>query len=216
MIRTEAVKLTLIAGMAYKQKLQAGGAGITILTPDDRAVFTINKRDGTCVPYGTVNGEIFKSNIINEALELTKGLPYKRMGKITKVYDDIHCDETAPDLETEDDKTEIDVVASKEYKEVIAQYTDKNDRFSYQLMNKGLIQFAARSSIVRRKLIENEEVDNIVRYVVKSKAADLARNRGMGEDMLTAFIDTFDSMNTRSAFKELNAYLRGRMSRSRG
>ena len=37
----------------------------------------------------------------------------------------------------------------------------------------------------------------------------------MDEEMLTAFIDTFDSMNTRSAFKELNAYLRGKMGKSK-
>ena len=213
MIRTEAVPMSSIKGLSFKQKLQAGGAGVTIITPDDRAVFTINKRDGACVPYGQVNSEIFNDAVINEALEITKGLPYKRLGKISKVYPDIRCEESPPELEVEDEKAEIDVIASVEYREFLAQYTDKNSKFSYQLMNKELMQFAARSNIVSKKLTEKEDTDIIVRYIVKSKAADLARNKGMDEEMLTAFIDTFDSMDTRSAFKELKAYLRGRMSR---
>ena len=215
MIRTEAIKMTSIKGLAFKQKLQAGGAGLTIMTPDDKAVYTINKRDGACVPFGKVNGDVFMQAAIDEALELTKGLPYRRLGAITKVYADDRCDEGSVDLETDDDKVEIDVIASAEYREFIAQYTDKNGKFSYQLMNKELMQFAAKSSVVSKKLAEKEAVAGIVRYIVKSKAADLARNRGMDENMLTAFIDTFDSMNTRSAFKELNAYLRGKMSRKK-
>ena len=211
MIRTKTVQLTTIKALAFKQKLQAGGAGITIVTPSGRAVFTINKRDGTCAPYGVVDDKTFTKAVINEALELTKGLSYRRLGMITKVYDDIHSDETPVELETDDEKATVDVIASVEYKEFIAQYTDKNDKFSYQLMNKDLMQFAAKSSIVRGMLDEKAKVDSIVRYIIKSKAADLARNKGMEEDMLTAFIDTFDSMNTRSAFKELNAYLRGKM-----
>ena len=215
MIRTDTVRLTAINGLAYKQKLAAGGAGITIMTPADKAVFTINKRDGSCVPYGTVDGGAFTKNVIAEALEVTKGLPYRRLGAVTKVYDDIHSDETSVELETEDEKAAIDVLASLEYKEFIAQYTDKNGEFSYQLMNKELMQFAARSSVVKRLLAEKNSADKVVRYIVKSKAADLARNKGMDDVMLTAFIDTFDSMNTRSAFKELKAYLRSKTSRAK-
>jgi hypothetical protein len=213
MIRTETVNITSINGIAYKQKLTSGGAGITIITPDDRAAFTINKRDGSCTPYGTVNGELFTGAVITEALELTKGLPYKRMGTVAKVYADNHCDEGPVDLEVSDEKIEIDVIASAEYKVFLSTYTDKRGRFSYQLMNKDLMQFASKSSVVSKKLAEKEKVDDIVRYVVKSKAADLCRNKGMSDDMLTVFIDTFDSMDTRSAFKELRAYLRGKLSR---
>ena len=215
MIRTEAVFLTSIKALAFKQKLTAGGTGITIITPDDKAVFTINKRDGSCVPYGSVDSGIFTKAVTVEALELTKGLPYRRLGAITKVYSDFHCDEAPADLDIEDDKASIDVLASVEYKEFIAQYTDKSGKFSYQLMNKELIQFAVRSSVVRGMLAEKADTGSIIRYIIKSKAADLARNRGMNDEMLTAFIDTFDSMNTRSAFKELNAHLRGKMSRSK-
>jgi hypothetical protein len=214
MIRTEAVKMTSIKGLAYKQKLVAGGAGITIITPDDKAVFTIDKRDGRCIPYGKVDEKIFTKAITEEAFMLTRGLSYKKLDIVSKVYADDHYDEipTSPEVE-EDDKDVIDVIASVEYKEFIARYTDKTDKFSYQLMNKDLIQFAARSTIVNKMIAEKADVEAIVRYIINSKAADLARNEGMDEDMLTAFIDTFDSMNTRSAFKELNLHLRGQLSK---
>ena len=215
MIRTAAVRMTLIDGLVYKQKLASGGAGITIMTPDNKAVYTINKRDGSCVPYGQADQDVFTKTVIGEALELTRGLPFKRLGNITKVFADKHFDESAVELEIEDKKEEIDIIASVEYKEFVAQYTDKNERFSHQLMNKELIQFASRSSVVRTMLAEKTAVKTVVKYIVKSKAADLARNKGMGEGMLDAFIDTLDSMETRSAFKELNAYLRGRLSKGK-
>jgi len=215
MIRTEAAQLTSIKGLAYKQKLAAGGAGITIITPDNKAVFTINKRDGSCVPYGQADGEVFTAAAVKEALALTSGLPYKRLGNIAKVYADNRCDELPAGQDEPDEKDAADVIASAEYNAFIAQYTDKTGKFSYQLMNKDLIQFAARSSVVKTMLAENTGADNAVKYIVKSKAADLAKNKGMSDSMLSAFIDTFDSMNTRSAFKELKSHLRGKLSNTK-
>jgi len=213
MIRTEAVKTTTIPAMGFKQKLQSGGAGITIITPEDRATFTINKRDGSCVPYGQVDTSVFTEDVVNEVLELTMGLPYRRLGKITKVHVNAPCEETPAEQEAEDETCDIDVVASAEYAAFIERYSDKKGKFSHQLMNKELMQFAARSGVVSKKLAEKESIDSIVRYIVRSKAADLARNKGMDDDMLSAFIETLDSICTKSAFKDLNAYLRGRLSR---
>jgi len=75
------------------------------------------------------------------------------------------------------------------------------------------MQFAARSGVVSKKLAEKEDTELIVRYVVRSKAAALSKRKEMDDDTLTAFIETIDSICTRSAFKELNAYLRERLSR---
>ena len=218
MIRTETVKLSRVAGLAFKQKLAAGGAGLTIITPDDKAVYTINKRDGSAVPYGVVDLKLFTPKVVEEALELTRGLSYKRMGSITKVYEDSHCDEASVDLETGDDKPSVDVVASKEYEGFIMEYTDKNGKFSYQLMNRDLMKFFESSSVAKAMVADAESDDKIARYVIRSKAVSLARSKTMDDDFLTAFIDTFDSMNTRSAFKELKAHIRtkkGKVSRGR-
>ena len=208
MIRTETVRLSRIAGLAFKQKMAAGGAGLTIITPDDRAVFTINKRDGSTVPYGVVDAKLFNSKVVEEALDLTRGLSYKRLGSITKVYDDSHCDESSVDLETEDDKPSVDVVASKEYEGFIMEYTDKNGKFSYQLMNRDLMKFYESSSVAKKMAADAESDDAIAGYVIRSKAVSLARTKSMSDDFLAAFIETFDSMNTRSAFKELKAHIR--------
>jgi len=215
MIRTEAVKITTIPAMAFRQKLQSGGTGITILTPDDRATFTVNKRDGSCVPYGKVNNKVFTDEVVNEVLELTMGLPYRRLGTITKVHINKPCEETPIEHEADDDKTDIDVISSAEYAAFIEKFSDKKGKFSHQLMNKELMQFASKSGVVSKKIAEKEDTDLIVRYVVRSKAAILSRKKEMNDDMLTAFIETIDSICTRSAFKELNAYLRGRLSRKR-
>jgi len=188
--------------------MAAGGAGLTIITPDDRAVFTINKRDGSTVPYGVVDAKLFNSKVVEEALDLTRGLSYKRLGSITKVYDDSHCDESSVDLETEDDKPSVDVVASKEYEGFIMEYTDKNGKFSYQLMNRDLMKFYESSSVAKKMAADAESDDAIAGYVIRSKAVSLARTKSMSDDFLAAFIETFDSMNTRSAFKELKAHIR--------
>ena len=214
LIRTVTVKVNKINGVAYKQKLVAGGAGLTIITPSDKAVFTINKRDGSVVPYGQVNAELFTSSVIDEALELTRTLPFKRLGNVTKVYDDSHIDE-APDESGADDKPSIDVVESKEYEGFIMEYTDKNEKFSYQLMNRDLMKFADSSSVVGNMVAEAESDDAIMRYIVRSKATSLARTKSIEDDFLAAFIDTFDSMNTRSAFKELNAHIRTKKSKAK-
>jgi len=212
MIRTEAVKTTTIPGMAFKQKLQSGGAGITIITPHDRATFTVNKRDGSCVPYGKVDTKVFTDAVTTEVLELTQGLPYRRLGAITKVHVNKPCEESPVEHEVDDEKSDIDIIASAEYAAFIENYSDKKGRFSHQLMNKELMQFAAKSGVVGKKLAEKEDVDFIVRYVVRAKAAKLARRKEMDDETLTAFIETIDSICTRSAFKELNAYLRARLS----
>ena len=215
MIRTEAVKTKTIPGMAFRQKLQSGGAGITIITPNERATFTVNKRDGLCVPYGKVDEKVFTEEVTKEVLELTMGLPYRRLGSITKVHLDAPCEETPVEHEADDEKVDIDIISSAEYAAFIEKYSDKKGRFSHQLMNKELMQFAARSGIVSKKLAEKEDIETIVRYVVRSKAAILAKRKEMDDETLTAFIETIDSICTRSAFKELNAYLRDRLSRRR-
>ena len=215
MIRTATVKLNGILGLAYKQKLMDGGAGLAIITPNERAAYTINKRDGKAVPYGAVDADVFTGAVVDEAMDLTRGLPYRRLGKVTKVYGDSHSDETPADLESEDDAASIDVVASKEYNEFIMEYTDKNGKFSYQLMNRDMMKFADRSSVVRAMLGEGEGDKAIARYVIRSKAVSLAGTREMGDKFLTAFITTFDSMNTRSAFKELNAHIRAKKGKAK-
>jgi len=215
MIRTETVRLSRIVGLAFKQKLAVGGTGLAIITPDDRAVFTINKRDGAAVPYGAVDTAVFTPAVVDEAMELTRGLTYKRLGSVTKVYDDSHCDETSVDLETGDDKPSVDVVASKEYEGFIMEYTDKNGKFSYQLMNRDLMKFVESSSVVRTMLNSGESEDAIMRYIVRSKAVSLARTKTMDDGFLTAFIETFDSMNTRSAFKELKAHIRAKKGKAK-
>ena len=95
------------------------------------------------------------------------------------------------------------------------EYTDKNEKFSYQLMNRDLMKFADRSSIVGAMVASADSGDKIMRYIVRSKAVSLAGTKGIDDEFLSAFIETFDSMNTRSAFKELNAHIRTKKSKAK-
>jgi len=215
MIRTETVNLKKIAGLAYKQKLAAGGAGLTIVTTGDKAVFTINKRDGKAVPYGAVDERMFTDEVIGEALSLTKGLSYKRMGNVVRVYDNFKCDESSVELETGDDEITVDVVASKEYAGFISEYTDKGGKFSFQLMNRDLMKFVQSSSVVRTMIANGDSDDAVLRYTVRSKAVSLAGTKSMDDAFLAAFMDTFDSMETRSAFKEVKSNIRSKKSKTK-
>ncbi|MCL2821237.1 MAG: hypothetical protein FWD38_10530 [Oscillospiraceae bacterium] len=111
--------------------------------------------------------------------------------------------------------SKIEIISSKEYAAFIERYSDKKGKFSHQLMNKELIQFAAKSGVVNKKITEKMDTDIIIRYIVRAKAALITKNKAMDDDMLTAFIEVIDTICNRSAFKELNAYLRGRLSRKR-
>lgn len=212
MIRTDSVKMTTLEGIAYKQKLASGGAGITIITTDERAVATINKRDGKCIPYGKVDIDTFTEEVFNEAVELTQGLAYKRLPNITKMFIDCNVEEDYAG----DDKieaVEFDVLTSDEYTALIKEYTDKNGKFSYQLMNKDLIQFAAKSKTIQNMLQEEYIPEAIVRHIVRVKASNLTKNENLSVEMITALMDTLNSMDPRSAFKELTQYLRTKMGR---
>ncbi|MDL2225246.1 hypothetical protein LJC20_03435, partial [Eubacteriales bacterium OttesenSCG-928-M02] len=77
-IRTQAIELTTIPAIAYKQKLQSGGAGIRILRLDQDAsgIITLDKRTGEGVPYGPLDEALFPQEAIDEAIDATVGMPF--------------------------------------------------------------------------------------------------------------------------------------------
>ena len=83
-IRTTAMELSTIPAIVYKLKLSSGGAGLKILRLDRDAVgvFTIDRQGGLPQPYGKVDAVLFPEAAVDEALELTQGLPYSARGKI--------------------------------------------------------------------------------------------------------------------------------------
>ena len=208
-IRTTAVELAAIPAIAYKQKLSAGGAGVKIfrIDVDAVAVFTVDRRSGEGIPYGSYDAELFPDEAVCEALELTSGLPYTSRGKLNvTVFADAQNDEEDVE-ETEIEK--IDMVTSDEYNAIVARYTDEQGKLNFILMNKDFIQFASKSKVVSDMVGKKANVDEILMFVIKSRAAFLSGKRdSLSDEETAALIETLDEINPRSAFKDLSAHLR--------
>ena len=85
MIRTSVVELTTIPAVAYRQKLPAGGSGVTICRYGEKqcGVASVSTRSGKAIPADNTPPELYPAEAFEEALALTRGLPYKRLGKVT-------------------------------------------------------------------------------------------------------------------------------------
>jgi len=210
-IRTTAIELATIPAVAYKQKLASGGAGIKLFRLDAyaSAVFTIDKRTGDALPYGKYDSDLFPDEAVIEAMELTLGLPYSARGKIRIMITEDE-DETleAEDVaETETEK--IDMVGSYEYQSLTLRYTNEDGKINYTLMNKDFIQFASKSKVVSDLVGKKAGVEEILLFVIKSRAAFLSGKKdSLSDEETAALIETLDEIDPRSAFKELSAHLR--------
>ena len=218
-IRSAAVELSEIPAIAYKQKLASGGAGIKILRLDEdaKAVFTIDKRTGQAIPFGPVNSGLFPEAAVDEALELTVGMPFSARGKIkvTAFTDDWTDDREEEDV-TPDEPESADMVDSDEYKAIVLRYSDEKGKINYQLMNKDFIQFASGSKIVADMANEKATEDIILTYVIQNRAAFLTgRKDHMTNEETLALIESLDEINPRSAFKELKAHIRRMLSKNK-
>lgn len=205
MIRTTIMNLKVAPTAAYRQKLPSGGLGLVIISENQRAAFTIDRRSGKCIPYAETNSLKVTSALLEEALTVTRGLPFKKGKK--PIYPE--AEKVSAESETSEDSAfDTFVVDSAEYRSLLAKYTDKSGVFSYQLMNKDMIQFANRSNVVAKMIEERNSVDEIVEYIVRNKIATLSKNKELSKTELIYLIDFLDCMNIRSAFKELKAHIR--------
>lgn len=207
MIRTTVVALTTIPGFAYKQKLPSGGAGIVILRSDSSqpAIAGISKTSGEAVPTANTPAALFPAAAFNEAIELTKGLPYRKQPGVKLVLD-----QPAEAPETEEDSIPEDrnAVVSAEYDTIVKKYTDGTGRLSYDLLNRDMIQFAHRSSVVRDMASAKKSVDSIRLYIAGTKFRNIARNRNLTDEQILTISALLDDIYPRGVFRELNKELR--------
>jgi len=216
-IRTTAVELTQIPAIAYKQKLAAGGAGIKIhrLDRDAVAVFSVDRRTGEAAPFKKYDAGLFPDEAVDEAVELTVGLPYSARGKlkISVFSADDKDNEDVGETETE----KIDMVDSEEYRALIQRYTNEKGKINYSLMNKDFIQFASKSKAIGGMIEKKATVEDIVLFIVKSRAAYLSgKSESLSDAEAAALIETLDEIDPRSAFKELKAYVKRLLAKNAG
>ena len=207
MIRTTVVTLTTIPGFAYKQKLPSGGAGIVILRADasQPGIAGISKTSGEAIPTANTSSALFPTEAFNEAIELTKGLPYRKQPAVKLVLEQ---PAEAPEAEEESLPKEAAVVDGKDYQAIVKAYTDDAGRLSYDLLNRDLIRFAHRSSVVRQKAADNDSVDAIRLYITGTKFRNIAKNHNLTDDQILTISSLLDDVYPRGVFQELNRELR--------
>jgi len=205
-IRTQAVELSVIPAIAYKQKLATGGSGIKIMRTDGQtAVCTVDKRSAEMIPYGKVDEELFPMEAFDEAFELTNSLPYSARGNIKLMaVETVHPDDVSEEAPAE----QVDMTLSKEYQAIVARYTDEKGKINYALMNKDFIQFAAKSKKITGLVAENAGQDEILETIVRSRATEISgQKESLDSESVKLLIETLDEIDPRSAFKELKAYI---------
>jgi len=94
--------------------------------------------------------------------------------------------------------------------------SDEKDKLNYQLMNKDFIQFASKSKTVSTMIAEKAIAEDVLVFVVKSRAAFVAgKKESLDDELAVALIETLDEIDPRSAFKELKAYINRMFARSK-
>lgn len=207
MIRTDIVKLTVIKAVAFRQKLMAGGAGVTVLRYDTAqpGIASISKTSGQAIPTANTPADKYPPEVFNEAIRLTFGMPYKKRGNVKLTKETV--EEVAPEPAEEVTEEEV-VIDSREYQKLVDYYTDKNGKLSYELLNKDLIKFAHASKTVRGMLEEGESVKKIRTYIVCSKFRSVIGNRKLTEAQVLKMAELLDEVSPKSVFKTLDAELR--------
>ena len=213
MIRTKAVKLSSIPAIAFRQKLTAGGSGITILRSDTKqpGIASISTKTGEAIPNRQTNVKLYPPEAFAEAMELTRGLPYKKQRNI-KANEKLFMEEHKEENVFEEEEIIID---SNEYQMIIDRYSDKNGKLSYDLMNKDFIRFAKSSSTVRDMITNGKSEAAIRNYIISHKIKNITGNDKLTSKELKKIIELLDEVSPRGVYKELNQELRRMMSAER-
>lgn len=207
MIRTEIVELTTIKAIAFRQKLMAGGAGVTIIRYDydQPGIASISKRSGEAIPADNTPKDMYPQEVFLEAIRLTFGMPYKKRGSVR--VEKKQVEEVAPEPAEEETPEEV-IIDSREYQRLADHYTDKNGKLSYELLNKDLIRFAHSSKTVHSMLEEGDSVKKIRNYIITSKFRTVTGNKRLSEEQAVKMGELLDEVSPKSVFKELDKELR--------
>ena len=207
MIRTDVVNLTVIEAVAYRQKLQAGGSGIMILRYDSKqpGIASISKTSGDPIPAANIPLDLYPMEAFQEAIALTAGMPYSKRGSVRLEKKAVV--DAAPEA-TEEVTADDPVIDSSEYQKIVDQYTDKNGKLSYDLLNKDLIRFMHASKTVRGMIGEGTSAKKVRTYIVTTKFRTVTGNKKLTEEQAMRMAELLDEVSSKSVFKQLDAELR--------
>ena len=208
MIRTNVVTLTVIPAIAYRQKLPSGGSGITIYRYDtvQPGIASISKSTGKAIPAANTSRKLFPQKAFSEAIELTAGLPYKKQ-KGVRVAEEkvVEVEDTADEAVAAADAAVID---SADYEKIVAKFTDKKGKLSYDLLNRELIKYAKKSAQVRSMIESKATAVEICFEIAKAKFKEITENALLSDDQIRKAIELLDEVSPKGVFKELNSEIR--------
>ena len=207
MIRTDAVNLTVIEAVAFRQKLAAGGSGVTIMRYDTKqpGIASISKTSGDPIPAANTPQDLYPAEAFREAIVLTAGMPYSKRGSMRLEARAVVDAPAEPAEEiTEDDP----VIDSAEYRKIVTRYTDKNGKLSYELLNRDLIRFAHASKTVRGMTADGASPKKVRAYIVTAKFRTVTGNKHLTEGQAAKMAELLDEVSPKSVFKQLDAELR--------
>ena len=206
MIRTKAVKLSVIPAIAFRQKISSGGSGVTLIRNDTRqpGIASISRSSGEAIPNKQTDLKKYPMEAFAEALELTKGLPYKKQ-KGVKADEKLFMEEHKEFDVFEEEEVIID---SAEYQKIIDRYSDKNGKLSYELMNKDFIKFLKSSSVVRDMVAEGKSAAAIRNYVISNKIRNITGNDKLTSKQLKKIVELLDEVSPKGVYKELDSEIR--------
>ncbi len=210
MIRTDTVTLSVVPGIAYRQKLPAGGSGIVILKEGvaQPGIASISKTSGEAIPAPNNPKGAYSIEEFEEAIALTSGMPYKKKGSV-KWKDVKHAQIEEP---AADEEEEV-IVNSAEYEKIVTEYTDKTGKLSYELLNRALIKFAHSSSKVRAMVEAGESVETIRLYITGTKYRSITGNHDLTDAQVLKISELLDDVYPKGVFRTLNDELRKKMKR---
>ena len=133
------------------------------------------------------------------------GMPYKKRGGVRLEKKKVK--EVAPEAEQEVIEEEV-FIDSNEYQKLVDQYTDKNGKLSYELLNRDLIRFAHSSKTVRSMIDDGASVKKLRTYIVTTKFRTVTGNKKLTEAQAIKMTDLLDEVSPKSVFKSLDAELR--------
>lgn len=223
MIRTSSVSLTTLpSAIAYRRKGTAGGSAIVIVRSDatQPGIATISKTSGEPILSKNTSADLYPVDAFQEAIKATAGMPYHKKGApsapeavVAKAEEELADADAAEATEVEE-KVEF-VIDTAEYLRLLDTYTTKDGKFSFDLMNKDMIQLAHKSEVVARMVAEGEDENVIVSYIVGAKFRNATGNKNLTDAEVAAMAELIDGVSPKGAFKELRAKVRQMLSEAK-
>lgn len=219
MIRTNSVELTTLpSAIAYRRKGTSGGSAVVIVRADatQPGIATISKTSGEPIVSTNTPTDLYPAEAFEEAITLTAGMPYRKQGKPASPVAAAAVEEPAEEAAEAEAEEQVEVVIdTDEYLRLLDTYTDKDGKFSFDLMNKQMIQLAHRSKVVSSMLAEGEGESVIVDYIVGAKFRDATGNKDLSAEQVAAMAKLIDDISPKGAFKELRAKVRQMLSEAK-